>query len=1140
VLAYTGKARAVSVRSTGNPRSGETTALSAPHDIPAEATNAPKAPYGFEALAADNLRPGSVGAALTFCFLLLGQLASYPRQLPFPWAGVVLAGIALLVAARAAYSKSRLESATGGSHVAEAGIALAALIHSLTVIIANRSIDQTTHVLLLVIAAGCVMLYPQWLVVVLGAAALGWTAVLYFVLSTVPEWPHFAYAFALAALLSVVIFITRVRTVERLEAARRGEHDRRSDLESAMRKATSSEARFRQLLVATSEGILVHRNGEILEVSDNAARMLRVAPNALIGKRIDDFLERSQLYPATDQEPSRHTRLREGLARGADGREFPIEFDSRPIEIDGRSAEVVTFRDATAHKQMLDAITDQRAWERAILNSALDCIISIDPTGHIVEWNRAAERTFGWRRDEVVGASLRDLIVPPVYRDAFDAELAAYNAYKTSRVLDQELEGTALRRDATEIPVEFGITATDGTSSSVITAYLRDVTDRQETELELSKARDQAIRASTVKSEFLATMSHEIRTPMNGVLGMTALLLGSELSAVQRRHAMAIEHSAKTLLAIINDILDFSKIEAGRVDLEHTTFDLHRLLAETTELLGEKAHSKSIELSCQIDDDVPSAVVGDPLRVRQVVTNLVDNAVKYTAKGEVSLHVMLACDSGDDKLVLLCEVRDTGPGLSPEAQAKLFTPFVQGDASMTRRHGGTGLGLAICRRLVELMGGEIGVESRAGEGSTFWFTVTLEKGVNRATSAQESLAGRRVLLASDHDKSASIVAGYVRSWSMSCEVVTTPADALASLDGAAGDDTPWDIVLIDHSIAGNSGIDFARTIRSDARHLRLPIVLLTALSGLCTSEVSDGGLVTDIVTKPVSKAHLFDCLLQIVAVSTRRDRDSSVRPLPSDAAPTDVAGPSASDAGAAFRILVAEDNPINQEVAALMLDHLGYETRVANNGVEALAALDAGEFDLVLMDCQMPEMDGFTASAKIRARADRHASIPVIAMTANAMKGDREKCLDAGMNDYIAKPIDPKELAAKIAKWCPTRAARSNEPVPGVVAETPAAGAVPDTGKDTASVALERHLAETGRTLLALRAAISYHDEEEMRRLCDTIHGRAEEIGAWRVSKIVRELAGLAVGDCYPTFVELERAFDDLRRDLFERPSAGA
>jgi len=1104
--------------------------VSDPHDIPSTAPDGPTGRYGFEALAADNLRPGSVGAALTFCFLLLGQLASYPRELPFPWAGVVLAAIALMVAARAAYSKNRPESATGGSHVAEAGIALAALIHALAVIIANRSIDQTTHVLLLVIAAGCVMLYPQWLAVVLGAAAIGWSAIVLLLLPTVPEWPHFAYAFALAILLSVVIFITRVRTVERLEAARRGERDRRSDLETAMRKATSSEARFRQLLVATTEGIVVHRNGEILEVSDNAARMLRVAPATLIGKRLEDFVERSQGYQLADPEAARQARLREGVARAEDGREFPIEFDSRAIELDGRSAEVLTFRDATPHKKMLEAIADQRAWERAILNSALDCIISIDTSGGIVEWNRAAERTFGWRRDEVVGAPLRDLIVPPVYRDAFDAELAEYNASKTSRVLDREMEGTAIRRDGVEIPVEFGITATDGTSSCIITAYLRDVTDRKETERELAKTRDQAIRASTVKSEFLATMSHEIRTPMNGVLGMTALLLGTDLTPVQRRHAAAIEQSAKALLAIINDILDFSKIEAGRVDLEHTTFDLHRLLAETTELLGQKAHSKNIELVSDVDDDVPSAVVGDPVRVRQVVTNLVDNAVKYTEKGEVSLHVMLACDGAEDKLVLLFEIRDTGPGLSPEAQAKLFTPFVQGDASMTRRHGGTGLGLAICRRLVELMGGEIGVESRPGEGSTFWFTVTLEKGVNRAASAQEALAGRRVLLVSDHEKSSSIVAGYIRSWSMSCEVVTAPDDALAALDSASAEANPWNIVLIDQSVAGNAGIELARTVRSDARYVRVPIVLITALSGLCASEVSESALVTDLVTKPVSKAHLFDCLLQIIAGGPRRARETESRPeAPSDADGYEKDVASVPRPGV-YRILVAEDNPINQEVAALMLDHLGYETQLVANGVEALAALDKGAFDLVLMDCQMPEMDGFTAAASIRSRSDGHASVPIIAMTANAMKGDREKCLDAGMDDYIAKPIDAKELAATVAKW---RAAAGH----GVRDGIEEASLVDE---QSAVAVAEEHLVETGRNLLALRAAISYHDEEEMRRLCALLEGRVAEIGAWRMRQIVGALSEQAIGDCYSTFVELERAFEELRRDLAHCPAPDA
>jgi PAS domain S-box-containing protein len=1079
----------------------------------------------FEALANDNLRPGSVGAALTFCFLLLGQLASFPREAPFPWPGVALAAIALLIAGRAAFSKRRVESVMGGLHVAEAGIALAALIHALVVVVATRSIEQTTHVLLLVIAAGCVMLYAQWLAVVITAAAIGWAAVVFRVIPPDPSWTHFAYAFALAGLLSIVIFITRVRVVERLEGARKGERERRAELEAAMRTASTSEARFRQLLVATTEGIVIHRNGVVLDVSDNASRMLKTPYAEILGRRIEEFIAQQSGYELSDAESAGEARLREATLHTADGRAIPIEYDTRSIEFEGRGAEVLTFRDATPHKRMLESMADQRAWEHAVIENALDCILCIDGQGIVVEWNHAAERTFGWRRDEVIGQSVRDFVVPPVYRDAFDAELAEYAASRTSRALDVDLEGTMLRRDGTDVSVEFGVTATDGTSSSIITAYVRDVSDRKETERELAKARDQAIRASTVKSEFLATMSHEIRTPMNGVLGMTSLLLDTELSPVQRRHALAIEHSAKALLGIINDILDFSKIEAGRIELEHMTFDLARLVAEITDLLGQKAHSKGIELTCEIESDVPNAVVGDPVRLRQVVTNLVDNAIKYTERGEVSLHVMLACDASDDKRVLLFEVRDSGQGVPPDVQSKLFNPFVQGDASMTRRHGGTGLGLAICRRLVELMGGEIGLESRVGEGSTFWFTVQLEKGVNRAASSQDTLAGRRVLLVSDHEKSATIVASYVRSWAMECELATTPAEGLAALDAASATGASWDVVLVDHALAGNSGLDFSRTVRSDASHLRVPLVLITALSSLCTSDVSESSLVTDVVTKPVSKSHLFDSLLQIVSGMHRKERDTTPTWQRKPAVEIPVQAPIASPvaSSASKRILIAEDNPINQEVAALMLEHLGYEVSVAANGVEALAALERAPFALVLMDCQMPEMDGFTAAAAIRARNDTVREVPIIAMTANAMKGDRERCLAAGMDDYIAKPIDPKDLAAKIAKWCAGAAdirRRGSEPVAEML-ET-----------DRAVALLARHLAETEQTLVALRGALSRHDELESRRLCGLLRGRSSEIGAWRMVELTDEVARGDFTASNAALPELEHEFDQVKDDL--------
>jgi two-component system sensor histidine kinase/response regulator len=1077
-------------------------------------------PYGFEALANDNLRPGSIGAALTFCFLLLGQLASYPRAMSFPWAGVILATVALGIAARAAFSRGRRTGSTTGAHVAEAGVAIAALIHALSVMVANGSIDHTTHVLLLVIAAGCVMLSPVWLAVVLTTASIGWATVVLAVLPVDTHWNHFAYAFALAGLLSVVIFITRVRTVEQLEAARRGEHERRSEVETAMKKATSSEARFRQLLVATSDGFIIHRNGEILEVSDNAAKLLRTNGEKMKGQPLENYIERFSGYSLSDSESAKQLRLREGMARTSDGREIPIEFETRTIEFDGRGAEVISFRDATPHRKRLETLADQQAWERAILDSALDCIVSVDTEGKIVAWNRAAERTLGWRREEVMGELARDLIVPPVFRDAFDAELADYTKTGENRLLDRPLEGSALKRDGSEIPVEFGVSSTPGIASRIVTGYLRDVTEVREAEHELAKARDQAIRASTVKSEFLATMSHEIRTPMNGVLGMTSLLLNTEMNPVQKRHALAIEHSAKALLAIINDILDFSKIEAGRIELDRTTFDLPALVNEVDDLLREKARAKGLTLSCEVAEEVPAAVVGDPVRVRQVVTNLVDNAIKYTHEGQVALSVMLACDASDDQLVLLFEVRDSGQGVSPETQARLFTPFVQGDGSMTRKQGGTGLGLAICRRLVELMGGEIGLESRPNEGSTFWFTVQLEKGVNRAASAQDMLASRRVLLVSDHERSASIIAGYVRSWAMSCEVVTSTAAALASLDAAFAAAMSWDVVMVDHALEDNGGFGLVRTVRSDARHMRVPVVLVTALSGICTDDVSESSLVNEVITKPVSKSQLFDCLLQVMTMRLRANRDK-VRPFePSVSADEDIEDSSTDDRRAGLRVLIAEDNPINQEVAALMLDHLGHESKVVPNGIEALAALDQEEFDLILMDCQMPELDGFAAATRIRERKDEKRGIPIIAMTANAMKGDRERCLAAGMDDYIAKPIDPKELARTIARWQDQAARRDAAAARASRADQGAAdGAVIEL--------LQRHLQTTAEALASLARAVGAGDRNETRRLGESLRARGSEIGAWKLA----ELAG-AITDpqkANPS-VDLAAIEDEFRR----------
>jgi PAS domain S-box-containing protein len=1037
---------------------------------------------GFDAIANDNLRPGSVGVGITFVFLLIGQLASYPPSVGFPMAGLGLIAASLFFAARA--RQRRKTGVLSPQPVVEGGIALAALIHGLALPAISGEIQQSTHVLLLVIASGCVLLWPVWLAVILAGAGVGWGLVVW---NFMPDtaWSHYAYALALAELLSVLIFIIRVKTVGQLSKAHAADEQRQAELESATEKAVASEARFRQLMVATTEGIIIHRNGTILEVSDNAGKMFDVPYGSMIGRQVVDFIDKDVTMGPSEPELAEKSLLREAVGTRRDGTLFPLEFDRRSIEYQGRGAEVIAFRDITVQKQVLGVIAERRARERAILDAALDCIVSVDEHGNVIEWNPAAERTFGFDRDQAIGAALRDLIVPESYRAALDTERANFVESRESEFLDRRMEAVAVRADGSEFPIELAVSATAETAHPVITAYLRDITDRKDSEAELAQARDQALRAAKVKSDFLATMSHEIRTPMNGVLGMTSLLLNTDLSQLQRRHATAIEHSGKALLQIINDILDFSKIEAGRLDLDHSTFELHRSVSDTVDLIAEKAQSKSIELLCEIDDDVPVSIVGDRGRMRQVLTNLVDNAVKFT-------------DEGEDGVVLLFEVKDSGPGMTEEVRSCLFTPFSQGDASATRRHGGTGLGLAISRQLVELMGGEIGVESEPGKGSTFWFTARLERGVSRAPELQERLEGKRVLVVADHERNAEIISGYVKSWSMGCETTATSEDAIAALDSACVGGTPFDVVIVDHEIENGAGVTLADRIHDDTRHSGTQVVVLTAMSGLCTTEIADNSAVVDVLTKPVGKSHLFDCLLRVTG-------DTASPVAVAEEAPS-VFDELAVQGGNGLTILVAEDNAINQEVAAMMLENLGHVPEIVTTGLEAVEALRERQYDLVLMDCQMPEMDGFTAAGEIRNMEGDASATPIIAMTANAMKGDRERCLAAGMDDYISKPIDPRALSAAIEEVTSETKDQPSPPSPS--ADTPGDAGTPEPeGGDFVERIIRQYVSETEVQLQSLKSALEKGDAEGLCRISGVLHGASGDVGAGRMAELAAQLA---------------------------------
>ncbi len=522
------------------------------------------------------------------------------------------------------------------------------------------------------------------------------------------------------------------------------------------------------------------------------------------------------------------------------------------------------------------------------------------------------------------------------------------------------------------------------------------------------RARQAALDAVDAKSRFLANMSHEIRTPMNGVLGMLDMLARTELGAEQRSFVQTASASADSLLRIINDILDFSKIEAGKLDLEHIPFDVRLSVEEVVTLFSSRAKHRGLRLLCSVPPDVPTLVVGDPTRLQQVLNNIVDNAIKFTEAGGVELRLS-ALEAGAQQVRLLFEIKDTGVGMSKEQRERLFQPFVQADGSTTRRFGGTGLGLAISRQLVELMGGEINVDSESGQGSRFWFSLPYEtQSARERDAAQHALEGLRLLAVDDNAVNRDLLAHYLHAWKVDFVIAENPIDALAQLRDAVAVGKPFEVAILDMQMPYMDGLTLGRRIKSDPATAGTRLLMLSSL-GANDSELRSAGF-HFVMAKPLRQSVLHDALMQMRGLS---------RPGAPSGAPG--AGEQMLLRG---RVLLAEDNVVNQQVALGMLDKLGLVADVAEDGLETLERLAREQYDLILMDCQMPLMDGYETTRRIRVQETATgAHLPVVALTANAMPGDRERCLDAGMDDYIAKPIKLNELFGILSLWLPAAAA---------------------------------------------------------------------------------------------------------------------
>ena len=673
------------------------------------------------------------------------------------------------------------------------------------------------------------------------------------------------------------------------------------------------------------------------------------------------------------------------------------------------------------------ALHENEARTRLIIDTALDAVITTNHTGVITEWNTQAEEIFGWSVLEASGRDLAETIISPSDRNSYREYVRHLLDPSERSTPNQLVELMGLRRDGKEFPVEIAMRPLPIEGSLIFSAFIRDITSRKEAERALQGYAEQlesinrqldaalcdARAATEAKSSFLATMSHEIRTPMNGVIGMTNILLDTPLTDEQRDYAETIRTCGDHLMTILNDILDFSKIEAGKLNLEVIAFNLRLVIDESLDLVAERASSKNLNVACLFHADVPRDLLGDPGRLRQVVMNLISNAIKFTDSGDVIVEVTAESRSSEEATIRVA-VTDTGIGISDEARERLFQSFSQADGSTTRKYGGTGLGLAICKRLVEMMGGSIGVMSRVGQGSCFWFTVNLrrqaagEQSVNPATVV---LAGLRVLIVDEKVINQRSLEQMTKKWGMQPTCVRSGSEALDRLDRHS-QDLPFDLVLLDLDMGSTDGVELARAITGRAEVARPRLVFLTSLGQRGDAKVAKEAGVAAYLTKPIRDRQLHDCL---IAVMTQVQSRSPVHSQQGTVPLITRHSLAESEAKVDLRILLAEDNVVNQKVAVRLFQRLGYRVDVVGNGREVVEALSRRQYDVVFMDCQMPEMDGFEATQVIRER-ERSARVPIIAMTANAMQGDRERCLEAGMDDYLSKPISVEALAGALGR----------------------------------------------------------------------------------------------------------------------------
>ena len=873
---------------------------------------------------------------------------------------------------------------------------------------------------------------------------------------------------------------------------------------------------------------LIDERGRFIYVNEEACRSL--------GYEVDELLTMtvSDIDPGWTVEVWKQAwaQLRlgpmtfESVHRRKNGTTFPIEVKASYFEFDGQGYDLALVRDITERKRIEQTLSTSERKYRSLVENLPDPVVRYDTSMRRIYVNPAWEAASGLSADQVVNVPSPEIAsVPQPLRGAYVEALTkalTTGARQTAEFSWVNARGVSLYLEYIIVP-EF-----DDTGKTVsLLALGRDLTEHKLAEQELDRhrhhleeliatrtqelalARDAAVAATRAKSEFLANMSHEIRTPMNAIIGMSYLALRSGLDQRQRNFIQKVHHSAESLLGIINDILDFSKIESGHLHLESIPFNLADVLDRLANLVGMTTEEKGLELLFALPAKLPTLLVGDPLRIGQVLLNLANNAAKFTERGEVVVAVEVM-DSRPAAVRLRFEVRDTGIGIDPETQRRLFEPFTQADASTSRRFGGTGLGLAISRRLVHMMGGELEVDSRPGEGSRFHFNVELALQVaaeaQPAAVVQQNLPVLRLLLVDDNASAREILLEMARAVGLDAELARDGEHALQRVASADRAGSPFDVVLLDWRMPGMDGVECAsRMARARLRHMPPLVLMMSAFSREdLLEELADRHLkVAAMLTKPITPSALVDACLSAVGANTGRAARRELREQSLQSHRELLSG---------ARLLLVEDNEINQEVALGLLAQAGVDVQVAGDGHEALEMLARGSFDGVLMDCQMPVMDGYAATEAIR-KNPQWQHLPVIAMTANAMIGDRAKALAAGMNDHVTKPIDVDEFFVTLCRWLrpqasPDAVAAAEQAPARVPADIDTVLAQRALGNDQALYrrVLRLFSVDAGTFESRFRSALERGDPATVLRLTHDLKSAAGAVGAFALSQAAEEL----------------------------------